>query len=162
MRYLILLLVMACGVKNKAVDPKIVEIPAPPVVSNAEKIAGYYELPNGGFIELTALNDGRVRIELQQLLTTNNNDSLAWHPAFSSGPHALRADGSLVYAQNHNYSSSTHNVKKDGSNTDVTGSKRSEVVMYVNEKGNLVLTLRVKDGTSIVNTILVSRTLESL
>ena len=157
-------LLTACGterVVTRDVPGPEVEVEVDPI-DYAEEMAGYYQLPSGGYIELTALNDGRVRIELQQILTVNKDKGLAYHPSISAGPHVLRADGSLYYVGNLSYSSTTHDVEKDGSTSNISGSKRTEVKVQLNDEGYLEINIIVKDGTSVVSNILVNRTIESL
>ena len=123
-------------------------------------ISGFYYLPDGGFFELVILNNGYYMIYQQQIMSRNYNGSLSYHPSISTGPHIQQADGSIKYAQNHNYSDTTHNLQQDGSDNEITGSHRTEYVIKVNGDGLLEINILIKETTSIVSAILVDRVIE--
>jgi len=130
------------------------------VVVNENSIAGYYNLPNGGYIEVVELNNGRYWIYQQLVLSQNNDGGLALHPNFSQGPHLPQGDGSLRYAQNLNYSPTNNDVERDGATSNLDGVYRTEIELRINDAGNFEYNVIVKNGTSVVSAIYVDRVIE--
>ena len=120
-------------------------------------LSGYYEMPFGGFFELIKLNDGRYWIYQQQIFSQNYDGGIAYHPSMSVGPHVLQANGTIRYAQNHNYSDATHDIEKDGSSSNVTGVRRTEYVLRFNAESRFEYEVTIREDTALIGDIHVHR-----
>lgn len=122
-------------------------------------LEGYYRMPYGGEFELTKLNDGRYRIEMQYIYSRNYDGGFAYHPSVHVGPHAPRANGTIVYVQNHNYSNTTHDIERDGSTSNVTGTRRTEYIFRINKDGLFEYEVKIRRDTSPIGNVDVHRIL---
>ncbi|RLG45049.1 MAG: hypothetical protein DRN81_02980 [Thermoproteota archaeon] len=101
---------------------------------------GYWVLPNGGYIELIENADQRVLIYgSQRILSTNYDGGLAIHPPITAGPHFVRSTViSGIY--NYTYSSSTHDLERDGETGNITGTRLTKYTLSIVD-GKLVIEL---------------------
>lgn len=92
---------------------------------------GFYTLPNGGYLELLQLDDGRVQIYgTQRVYSVNFDAELALHPNLQSGPHQLKASGSIFGEYTASYSSANNDLEVDGSTTNISGSRKTVYHLY--------------------------------
>lgn len=123
-------------------------------------LSGYYVMPYGGYFEIIKLNDGRYLVYQQQVFSENYGDTLAYHPNMFTGPHVLQSNNTIVYAQNLTYSATTHGLKVDGSLIDITGSRRTEYILKINEEtGIFEYKAVVRADTTLIGAIQVNRTI---
>jgi len=118
-------------------------------IPEVPEFKGYWVLPNGGYLELLTTSDNRVYIYgTQRIYSVNYDGGLALHPNISAGPHYIRS-GKVVGEYNANYSSSTNDVERDGSTSNITGIRRTVYIIEVLSDGRLQLTLTVYSTTGL-------------
>lgn len=112
---------------------------------------GFYELEYGGYIELVELSDGRIQIfGTQRIYSKNFDQDLALHPNIPTGPHILKSSGNIFGEYTINYSSSTHDLEKDGTTSNITGNRKTIYNFYFkNSKLQIHFIVYDSDGHSI-------------
>ena len=122
-------------------------------------LQGYYYLPNGGYIELLEMDDGRILIYgTQRIYTTNFDDGLALHPIISAGPHYVRG-GRINYEYNANYNSTTNDVERDETTSNISGSRKTICQLYLTDEDRLVINIKVFSSSGLL--VDVNRTITS-
>jgi hypothetical protein len=124
-----------------------VEKPEVPAVS----FQGYYELTNGGYIELVELSDKRVIIYGAAKLYSKNFDGLlALHPAIPSGPHYIRNNKFIIGEYSVNYDKTVNDVEKDGTVGDITGVRKTLYsIQFIDDVLTIKLTIFSTTGLTI-------------
>jgi len=120
---------------------------------------GYWDLPNGGYLELFVTKDNRAYIYgTQRIYSVNFDDGLALHPNISAGPHFIR--DSIVNGEYYTtYSSTTHDLERDGTTSNITGSRKTVYTLKIQSDGKLRINLITysSDGLTIdANRIIIS------
>lgn len=110
--------------------------------SNTQRFEGIYICNDSSFLELEQDSLDTVRFDTshQSLNSLNpENSSYGTHPTISeNGLYAI--DNKLyIRPRNYNYSSSTHDIEEDVSGSNITGNKRTDILVEL--KGD---TLHIK------------------
>lgn len=123
-----------------------------------ETLEGYWTLPNGGYLELIENADKRIIVYgTQRMYTVNHDGGLALHPNISGGPHLVK-NGVITGEYTTNYSSSTHDVERDGTTSNITGSRKTVYRLW-REDGKLKIRFRIYSSNGLA--IEVDRTITS-
>jgi len=109
----------------------------------------FFQLENGGFIELLELDDGRVQIYgTQSLHSINFDNAAAFHPSIPIGPHALKSGTSINGQYNATYSNATNDLEIDGGTGSISGSRKTVYNIYF-DNDKLKIRLMVYDANGV-------------
>ena len=146
---------LGCG---DTVNNTYVSEQQPPVASDVVDYSGFYYLENNSFIEIVKLSDGAYQaVNDNRLLTVNTNSSSALHPKLPTTPTYLKG-GVLLFAYTASYNAANNNVQQDGTTTQLSGSRYTEVIVS-KVNGSLVVDVAVYSATG--NAVEVQRTLKA-
>jgi hypothetical protein len=122
-------------------------------------LEGFYELPFGGYIELVQLEDQRIMVYgTQRVYTKNFDQGLAFHPNITTAPY-MPKEGKLIIEQNINYNTSTNDVEKDGTTSNISG-KRKSIFTFSTQESQLILNIKIFSSNGLL--VEVNRTIRSL
>lgn len=131
------LVLASCG--KERVNERLVVVDA-----KAQDFEGVFYFDHGSIIELVQSADGDVSILRQgQLLTSVNpqNDTFAQHPAISRTNEEV-VGGKIAFTLNLNYTSG-QDVEQDVSGANITGKKRTDVLIELIEEGRIRIKLTI-------------------
>jgi len=128
-------------------------------VPSAPDFDAFWALPNGGYLELLLTDDNRVVLYgTQRIYSVNFDGGLALHPTISAGPHYIR-NGMINGEYNANYSSTTNDLERDGSTSNISGVRKTVYNLRVQEDGRLRINLITYSTSGLI--IEVNRTILS-
>lgn len=130
-----------------APTPTVTVTPAPsPTPLSLE---GYYQLPNGGYIDIYDDAQGMYVVRTARLTFTNKDGSTGTLPIASV---VATADykGKLFYNSNQTYVAITHNMQQDSNNADIVGSYLTELSVYKDDKGLLKVKVVISSPTAVL------------
>lgn len=159
MKYILaigLLFLSACGSGYTTITETVsVETP----VDEASDFSGFYNLPNGGFIEILKLSSGAyVLYGTQRVLSVNKDLGLALHPNLPTNP-MFPSGNVLSGSYSTTYSGTTNDVENDVTEVDVTGSRLTSYTIS-KQSGKLVIKLVVYNSAGLA--VESNRTVDSL
>ncbi len=162
-----LLLILSIGCDKtetffeKEVVEKEVQMPAP-----AEAFVGnWYSQDSRGadsFISISMTTDNLLEIESQdQILTSYNKKSKTYgnHPTISVTNLPVKNGKVLLLNKSYSYSSSTHDLEEDKNGANITGNRRTDIVMEKIAENHLRVTIEIYEGNvnSNVNKVVAKR-----
>ena len=152
------LLLTSCG--KERVNERLVVVDA-----KAQDFEGVFYFDHGSIIELVQSADGDVSILSQgQLLTSVNpqNDTFAQHPVISRTNEEV-VNGKIAFTLNLNYTSG-QDVEQDVSGGNITGKKRTDVLIELIEEGRIRIKLTIYSDqlNANANYIVATRIFEAL
>ena len=130
---------------------------------NLAFIGNYISADGLSFISITVDADELIRIEStgQVLTTMNKNKTYGTHPVISVSRLNSKDGKILILNRNNNYSSSTHDLEADKTTSNITGNRRTDVVISKSEYG-ISINIKIFEGAvnSNVNKVILNRTIE--
>lgn len=112
-------------------------------------LEGYYELPNGGYIDILEDSQGLLTIRTARLVFVNADGTTGVLPLTTLVATAS-FEGSLFNNANQTYVALTHNIKQDSNNTVLVGSFLTELKFYKDGNGSLNVKAIVTNSTTVV------------
>ena len=152
------LLFVSCG--KERVNERLVVVDA-----KAQDFEGVFYFDHGSVLELVQASDGDVSILSQgQLLTSVNpqNDTFAQHPVISRTNQEV-VNGKIAFSVNLNYTSG-QDVEQDVSGANITGQKRTDVLIELIEEGRIRIKFTIYSDqlNANANYIIATRIFETL
>jgi predicted transcriptional regulator len=156
----LVLVLAACGKDGqyKVITETVIE-------AKAQDFEGVFYFEHGSIIELVQSADGDVSILSQgQLLTSVNpqNDTFAQHPVISRTNEEV-VNGKIAFSVNLNYTSG-QDVEQDVSGANITGRKRTDVLIELIEEGRIRIKLTIYSDqlNANANYVIATRIFEAL
>jgi hypothetical protein len=104
------------------------------------------------------LEDQRIMVYgTQRVYTKNFDQGLAFHPNITTAPY-MPKEGKLIIEQNINYNTSTNDVEKDGTTSNISG-KRKSIFTFSTQEGQLILNIKIFSSNGLL--VEVNRTIRS-
>ncbi len=155
MKYFLIIMtiiLMACGSKNyyPAFRAKDAE-------NDACIFDDYFQLPNNNFIELLEMKDARVIVQQQQTYVTNKDQTTGYIPSIPITPLIVKADNTLFYYRNFNFTKDVNGLKKDLDNRYIVGVKRIEYTLSFDDDCLLTIKIVIKNGVDLIDAVIFER-----
>lgn len=137
-----LLVLVSCGndeVLLQTVEKEVEvlkEVEVTKEVYKAQDFEGFYFCDNNSSLELLTDHNNRVTFDTygQSMNSINpQNDTLGTHPVISERDVLIKGNRLIIPPKNYNYSSSTYDIEEDDTGSNITGKKRTDVIV---EKSN--------------------------
>lgn len=131
---------------------------------SAEQFEGYYRCDNNSTLELISDFADRVSFETsgQSLNSLNpQNNTLGTHPVVSERDLLVYGNSLLIAPRNYNYNSSTHDIEEDGSGSNITGNRRTDISVTRTHDSSLEVTFSIYQNSvnNNINSIVAYREL---
>lgn len=141
MKFLMLFLFLIVGCGKEVINMNTLPNPEP------QSLEGYYNLPEGGWIDIYEDAQGMYSVRSMRLIVANKDNTFALIP-LSSVPAITQVDGVVYYKVNLNYVTLSHNLKKDLNNLPLSGSLLTELRIYLKD-GKLNVEVYVSEPFSL-------------
>lgn len=169
-KLLLLLALVSCGSEEYILETVevekevevIKEIEVVKEVFIAQDFEGYYFCDNNSSIELLTDHNNRVTFDTtgQSMNSINpQNGTLGTHPTVGERDLLIKNNRLVINPRNYNYSSSTHDIENDTTGSNITGNKRTDLIVEKVDSETITVEYVIYSGAvnSNINSVIAKR-----
>lgn len=150
MRYLIILMLVlvGCGQDLEVkTEDRMVEVQKE--VFRSQDFEGFWYCENGSTLELMSDYQDRITFETisQSLISLNFDGGTGIHALLSDRDVVINNNKLVMAPRNVTYSSTSNDIERDGTTSNITGSRRTDIAVKLKTVNSLVINIKIYNAS---------------